>query len=281
MAQKIKGEVRMKKYCRPQRQSTLPLVIIWGAIIFFSGMLIDPSHANALTRNQVKEIVIRESMNSIVPPALALAVAKVESDFNPKALSSAGARGIMQIMPRTGRQEFGVNENELWDPRLNIQIGIDYLAQLYKQYGKRWDLALSHYNGGTLRGHGRNARPHRYTRNYVRNVQKWQRRYKEQALIWQVTNREIATLATDTYDLDRTELKTALRASLKQYRNKKNLNKSIKSNLQKSPVSRSFWSTNSSKEKIIADFDEEFYQRIKRTRAELNLLRFVPFKQKS
>ena len=76
-------------------------------------------------------------MNSIVPPALALAVAKVESDFNAAALSSAGARGVMQIMPDTGRDEFSVEEDELWNARLSIQLGIDYLGQLYRQDGSR------------------------------------------------------------------------------------------------------------------------------------------------
>ena len=76
----------------------------------------------------------------------------------------------MQIMPSTGRNVFGVHEDELWNPRLNIQLGIDYLAQLYHQYGRRWDLALSHYNGGTLRGYGRHAKAHSYTRKYVKSV---------------------------------------------------------------------------------------------------------------
>ena len=270
----------MRNYRKLQQQMTFPLITIWGVFFLFGAILIEPSQANTLTRNQVKKIVIQESINSIVPPSLALAVAKVESDFNPKALSSAGARGIMQIMPRTGRQEFGVNENELWDPRLNIQLGIDYLAQLYRQYGNRWDLALSHYNGGTLRGHGRNARPHRYTRRYVRNVQKWQRRYKEQALIWRVANRDVMAVATSTYEPDRKEIKTALRESLRRYHKKQN-NKNTKSSLRSKPLFQDVWQTNGSEEKISEDFGKEFYQRIRRTRAKLNLLSFIPFDQKS
>ena len=140
----------------------------------------------SISRFEIKRIVLEEATNSIVPPALALAVAKVESDFNTYALSSAGARGVMQIMPRTGREEFGVGEGELWNARLNIRLGIDYLAQLYRQYSGRWDLALSHYNGGTLRGHGRFSRPHPYTRQYVRSVQRWQRRYQRGASVWRV-----------------------------------------------------------------------------------------------
>ena len=281
MACKIKGEVRMKNYSKIQRHFKFSLMTIWGTTILLGVMFIHPSHANALTRNQVKKIVVHESINSIVPPSLALAVAKVESDFNPNALSSAGARGVMQIMPRTGRQEFGVNENELWDPRLNIQLGIDYLAQLYKQYGRRWDLALSHYNGGTLRGHGRTARPHRYTRAYVRNVQRWQRRYEEQALVWHETDRNIAALTSDTYELDRREVKTALRQSLQHYRKGRNNHKHIKSRGKQRPAFRTIWHTDSSEQAKTEDFGDEFYQRVKRIRAQLNLLRFVPRNQKS
>ena len=135
-------------------------IVISCAILVLSAVTSLPSHATSYSRTEVQKIVLQEAMNSIVPPALALAVAKVESDFKANALSSAGARGVMQIMPRTARDEFGVYEDELWEARLNIQLGIDYLGQLYRQYGGRWDLALSHYNGGTLRGRGRYAKPH-------------------------------------------------------------------------------------------------------------------------
>lgn len=100
-------------------------------------------------------MVVEEAhRNGTVPPSLALAVAKVESGFDEGAESSFGARGVMQIMPKTAKDEFQVSADRLWDPRLNIQVGIAYLEQLYHQYGQRWNLALSHYNGGTLKGKG-------------------------------------------------------------------------------------------------------------------------------
>ena len=146
--------------------------------------------AAAATRAEIKRIVVEEALNSRVPPSLALAVAKVESDFQERALSTAGARGVMQIMPATARVEFGVNVNELWDPRLNIQLGIDYLEQLYDRYGGKWSLALSHYNGGTLKGKGAKATPHGYTRKYVKAVLNWHRRYTDQARVWRVASRD-------------------------------------------------------------------------------------------
>jgi hypothetical protein len=130
----------------------------------------DPAERGAMRR-----IIVEEALNSPLPPSLALALAKVESNFDPRALSGKGARGLMQIMPETARGLFGVAADELWNARLNAQLGIDYLARLVRTYGGRWDLALSHYNGGGLAGTGRTALPHSFTRSYVDAVLKWER----------------------------------------------------------------------------------------------------------
>ena len=159
---------------------------ILAAIAALAGIAATATDALALSRAEIKQIVITEAMNSPVPPSLALAVAKIESDFNARALSTAGARGVMQIMPATARGVFGVGKDELWNARLNVQLGIDYLARLHRQYGGRWDLALSHYNGGTLAGHGAKAVAHPYTRKYVQMVLNWRQRYREQSQVWMV-----------------------------------------------------------------------------------------------
>ncbi|MBM3488690.1 MAG: lytic transglycosylase domain-containing protein [Alphaproteobacteria bacterium] len=145
-----------------------------------------PSPAPAPSKVEVQRMVIAEAMNTRVPPALALAVARVESGFDAAAESYAGARGVMQIMPRTAADEFGVAADELWNARLNVQLGIDFLGQLYDRYG-RWDLALSHYNGGSVLGEGRNARPLPATRRYVAAVLAWERHYRDQAVVWEAT----------------------------------------------------------------------------------------------
>ncbi|MDX1737956.1 MAG: lytic transglycosylase domain-containing protein, partial [Alphaproteobacteria bacterium] len=136
------------------------------------------------SKNEIKQMVVDEAeKNGVVPVALALAVAHVESHFQANAQSHVGARGVMQIMPATARGEFGVSADKLWNPRLNIQLGIRFLEKLYRQYGNRWELALSHYNGGTLKGRGANARPHSYTRKYVAKVTKYWRSYSRNALV--------------------------------------------------------------------------------------------------
>ena len=170
--------------------------------------------ADAATRTEVKRMLIEEARNSVVPPALALAVAKVESDFQDRVRSHKGARGVMQIMPATARGEFGVNADELWDPRLNVQLGIDYLERLHAQYGGRWELALSHYNGGTLKGgKGADAKPHGYTRKYVADVMRWWQRYQDQAEVWGGTRVANAS-PNDAWVPARTKPDTVVAASI-------------------------------------------------------------------
>ena len=251
------------------------------AIMLLCALIVSSSQAKSFSRNDIKKLVLEEAMNSIVPPELALAVAKVESDFNPNALSSAGARGVMQIMPRTGREEFGIVEDELWDARLNIQLGIDYLAQLYRQYGKRWDLALSHYNGGTLRGRGRNARPHSYTRQYVRSVKRWRQRYENQATVWRVAFDDTKLRSVDGWEPARTRVKAALRQSLKRYRRAKE--KLTAGNTHQVPYAaqKREWAPWSNKHYPADAFDNNFYKRLNQAKRALDDLGPVPNSRRS
>jgi len=97
----------------------------------------------------VQQLVIAEAKRQNMDPSLALAIAKVESDFNPQALSHAGAKGVMQIMPRTAEQVFGVSRNRLFEPDINIELGVKFIKKLIARYDGRLDIALSHYNGGS------------------------------------------------------------------------------------------------------------------------------------
>ena len=136
---------------------------------------------HAATKAEISDLVAGEAeRNQIVPASLALAVARVESNFNPDAHSDAGARGVMQIMPETARDVFGVDPDRLWQPRTNVRLGIRYLEKLYRRYDRKWKLALSHYNGGSLRGNGGDAIPHDYTRDYVNAVMHFNNRFARQ-----------------------------------------------------------------------------------------------------
>jgi hypothetical protein len=78
-----------------------------------------------------------------VPVDLALKVAQVESGFNQNAMSGKGAVGVMQLMPGTA-SDLGVNP---YNEDQNIDGGVRYLSQLYRQFGS-WDTALAAYNFG-------------------------------------------------------------------------------------------------------------------------------------
>jgi soluble lytic murein transglycosylase-like protein len=105
-----------------------------------------------------------------VSPALVEAIARVESGFNSRAVSHKGARGLMQVMPATGRR-FGVRSDRLFDPEHNLNAGVAYLAWLSKRYRGDLDLITAAYNAGegAVDDYG-GIPPYRETRDYVRKV---------------------------------------------------------------------------------------------------------------
>ena len=135
------------------------------------------SKARLTKRQRLMRLVVREARNMGVPSALALAVARAESNFDPYARSHKGARGLMQIMPRTARTEYGISPELLWNPRINTRLGLHFLKRLLIRYKGRVDLALSYYNGGSAVGTLPNARVIPATRSYVRKVQKFRAAY--------------------------------------------------------------------------------------------------------
>jgi hypothetical protein len=115
-------------------------------------------------RGVIGEIRKQAQLNN-VPVALALAVAKQESGFRQEAVSSAGAVGIMQLMPATA---FGMGvDPEDW--KQNIAGGVRYLAGKYQALGN-WKLALAAYNGGYTNAKSGAWKGVPETRNYVQSV---------------------------------------------------------------------------------------------------------------
>ncbi len=128
---------------------------------------------------EILKILEEETRNSNVSYALARAVAKVESGFRSNALSPAGARGVMQIMPATARGEFGIDPDTLWDARVNIRTGVKFLGSLITRYDSV-DIALSHYNGGSRVGKPGSAKVIPATQPYVDAVNAWTAYYLKQ-----------------------------------------------------------------------------------------------------
>ena len=120
-------------------------------ILIFSSTIAQAN--NNYSKSYIKMLLVENARkSSYVTPALALAVAKVESSFISNAVSSKGAIGVMQIMPRTALLEFGVSKQDLFNPKTNIKIGVKFLDGLIKKYRGDIGIALSHYNGGSAVG---------------------------------------------------------------------------------------------------------------------------------
>lgn len=104
-------------------------------------------------KQELKEAVVSASLRYDVEPTLILAVIYTESSFKRKAVSHVGARGMMQLMPRTGmwlaeREGFDISSPEdLFNIQLNVELGTVYLAELIERF-KRLDHALAAYNAG-------------------------------------------------------------------------------------------------------------------------------------
>lgn len=93
-------------------------------------------------------IVAEAAQKYGVDPALIGAMMAQESGGNPNAVSSAGAQGLMQVIPSTGAM-YGVSDPAaLRDPATSIDVGVHYFADLLKQYGGNVENALAAYNGG-------------------------------------------------------------------------------------------------------------------------------------
>jgi hypothetical protein len=109
----------------------------------------DKSRSKSFKENisRYKPIIGEMSKKYNVPPDLVEAVIGTESSGNPKAVSSKGAQGLMQLMPGTAKQ-YGVTDS--FDQKQNIEGGTKYLSDLLKKYKGNETLALIEYNGGRL-----------------------------------------------------------------------------------------------------------------------------------
>lgn len=115
----------------------------------------------------LQETIMAASRRYQVPPALIDAVIRTESGYRPQAVSRTGAKGLMQLMPRTAA---AMGVRDAFDPAQNIMGGTRYLARLLKKF-KSLRLAVAAYNAGP--GNVRKYKgvpPFKETRRYVKTV---------------------------------------------------------------------------------------------------------------
>ena len=107
---------------------------------------------SSASRDRLAESIATTSDRYLLDPLLVVAVIQVESRFDHKAVSSAGAQGLMQVRPSvvTALVERGKilpSRKNIKDPRVNVEVGVSYLAYLKEMFGD-WKLALTAYNAG-------------------------------------------------------------------------------------------------------------------------------------
>lgn len=114
------------------------------------------------------EMIAGTASRHQVDPKLVQAIVRVESNFNPFAVSPRGARGLMQLIPATAHR-FGVRDS--FDPGANLDGGVRYLKYLMNLYGGDLKLSLAAYNAGENAVAGHNGiPPYRETQDYLRKI---------------------------------------------------------------------------------------------------------------
>ena len=193
----MNDDVRMRQRRRINYSLSAGMLILFVCFSVYFVSQVELIQKSYLYPFPYQEIVLRYANAYRVDSNLCVAVVKVESRFNPEAVSHRGALGLMQIMPDTGRwiasqmgEDFSVEK--LKDPETNIRYGVWYLSTLRQEFEDNDVLALAAYNAG--RGHVRawmeeggwsmkfthiDSIPFRETREYVKNVLRSKDKYKE------------------------------------------------------------------------------------------------------
>ena len=173
-----KGDSRFKLYVKSTSKRTK------GAR--FSGTAVPPSDRSPERFTRYDKWIRQAATLYQLPEELVRAVIKVESDYDPRAVSGAGAQGLMQLMPETATR---MQVRDPFDPRENIFGGVRYLRVLANLFNGDLDLTVAAYNAGE----GAVARyggipPHAETPDYVVRVRTYYSAYR--------TNRDVGTAST-------------------------------------------------------------------------------------
>ncbi len=135
--------------------------------------------ASLQNRRRFSLVIDKIARHFRIDRALVHAVVTAESAYDPNALSPAGALGLMQLMPDTAAR-YGVRNRA--DPVQNVYAGVRYLRDLIVQFDSV-SLARAAYNAGeqAVIRHGNRIPPYRETRDYVRRVLYYYRKYRAES----------------------------------------------------------------------------------------------------
>ncbi|HEY8210607.1 MAG TPA: lytic transglycosylase domain-containing protein [Myxococcaceae bacterium] len=130
-------------------------------------------------RRKYDELMEAAAIRYRVPVALVRAIVQAESNYDPTAVSPAGASGIMQLMPDTAREMF---VKDIFDPKENIEGGTRYLRVLANMFGGDMVKMVAAYNAGpdAVAKWGGTVPPYAETQDYVRKVIALYFQYKDQ-----------------------------------------------------------------------------------------------------
>jgi len=124
--------------------------------------------AASLDRSEVRQLINQVSLEHGVDPKLVDALVRVESSYDPRAVSRKGAMGLMQLMPDTADR---LEVEDPFDPEDNVRAGVKEFSRLVDRYAGNLQLALAAYNAGEgAVARYRGIPPYSETRNYVSRI---------------------------------------------------------------------------------------------------------------
>ncbi len=128
-------------------------------------------HRKPLFASAYDRLIETEARRYNVDASLVSALIRAESNFEPRAVSRKGARGLMQLMPATARR---LDVRRPFDPVSNVRGGVRYLRELLERFQSKPELVLAAYNAGehVVESYG-GVPPYRETVEYVKRILSW------------------------------------------------------------------------------------------------------------
>jgi hypothetical protein len=126
-------------------------------------------------------VIEREAKSHDIDASMVSALIRAESNFQPRAVSRKGARGLMQLMPATAKR---LSVQRPFDPGSNVRGGVKYLRELVDRFGHHPELVLAAYNAGegAVETYG-GVPPYRETIEYVNRILTWWRPAEKSAVL--------------------------------------------------------------------------------------------------